>query len=151
MTLEVLNSVTLTKRALIHLSKQYLSAYSVQRIHAWFPCSFITPCGGWVSLKSNQGELCAAVTQLGFCDVNRGKHAYPGPSWLWSPLPEECSAFSEAPLGAGAATAWEEHRSSCRAADMESTEQLLTMLDRDEISLWLESDKLSDLADGMSV
>jgi len=34
---------------------------------------------------------------------------------------------------------------------MESTEQLLTMLDREEISLWLESDKLSDLADGVSV
>lgn len=33
---------------------------------------------------------------------------------------------------------------------MESAEQLLTMLDREEISLWLESDRLSDLADGAS-
>ena len=33
------------------------------------------------------------------------------------------------------------HRSSGAAASMESTEQLLTMLERDEISLWLESDR----------
>lgn len=70
---------------------------------------------------------------------------------MWSPTPEDDSVFSEAPEDSGTAAAWEEHRSSCRAADMESTEQLLTMLDRDEISLWLESDKLSDLADGISV
>lgn len=44
---------------------------------------------------------------------------------------------------------WDKLLSSCSAADMESTEQLLTMLDRDEISLWLESEKLSDLAEGI--
>lgn len=36
---------------------------------------------------------------------------------------------------------WLAQRSSGAAASMESTEQLLTMLERDEISLWLESDR----------
>lgn len=82
---------------------------------------------------------------------HRQVYVYPGPSWLWSPIPEDCSVFSNGPVDSETVTACEEHRSSCRAVDMESTEQLLTMLDREEISLWLESDKLSDLVDGVSV
>lgn len=96
----------------------------------------------WLDCKNSPTDVLSQ-------DTVKSNLSYLVQGWLYSEDGWRCSFLSNIPIES-TTTACGKPLSSWRAADMESAEQLLTMLDREDISLWLESEKFSDLADGIS-